>query len=340
MKIIRNILILVLILTVALAVYVGTRSPEFKFERSRLIDAPKSVLFNEVNSIENWKEFSPWINSKQETGSFNHSILDSTVPTYSWEHRDFGSGQLSILDSKRDSSIIQEYQSFSPIKYKASSRWTFKNYKDKTKVTWTLSGQKNFLAKLYTLINGSLEASQAKVLERGLSKLDSVAHRHMDVYTISIDGIVEHSGGYYLYKTTSCKEEQFIEKMSSMIPEVGAYALSNNISMAGRPFVIYHKRDEVNNALIFAACIPTTLKTTASEPAILTGQLAPFKAIKVTLNGNYTNLKEAWDTALNYAREHQFNISEEGPYLETYLLNADNSSNPAYWKTELFVPIN
>jgi effector-binding domain-containing protein len=131
----------------------------------------------------------------------------------------------------------------------------------------------------------------------------------------------------------------FKEKMQEMLPKVGAYALTNNITMAGKPFVIYHKWDPENNAVMFSCCIPTTSKIMATDADIITGQLEPFKAVKTVLKGNYENLQEAWDKTMTYIPEHNLELTETGPMLEVYLTDPMTTPNPADWVTEIFIAI-
>ena len=109
--------------------------------------------------------------------------------------------------------------------------------------------------------------------------------------------------------------------------------------MAGSSFVNYHKWDEANNAVIFSCCIPTTAQVITTESDILTGQLNPFKAVKTTLQGDYDNLKEAWDETFKYIENYKLVASESGPMLEVYLTKPERTPNPADWITEIYIAI-
>ena len=109
--------------------------------------------------------------------------------------------------------------------------------------------------------------------------------------------------------------------------------------MAGAPFVAYHKWDEENNAVMFSCCVPTTEKVITTDNNILTGQLQPFKAIKTTLNGDYSNLKEAWETATKYIKDNGLEEIHNLPVLEVYLTDPKSKPNPADWITEIYIPI-
>ena len=176
--------------------------------------------------------------------------------------------------------------------------------------------------------------------ERSLEKLDSIVVESTKQYNVEVNGVTQHSGGFYIYNTTSCKISEIESKMKDMLPQVGAYAMTHNITMAGPPFVYYHKWDEANDAAIFSCCVPTTAKViTADDSNILTGQLEPFKAVETTLTGDYSNLKEAWDKAMTYIPENELEFTENGPMLEVYVTDPMEQPNPANWVTKIFIAV-
>jgi effector-binding domain-containing protein len=128
--------------------------------------------------------------------------------------------------------------------------------------------------------------------------------------------------------------------MQETMPKVGAYAITHNISFSGSPFVLYHKWDEANDAVIFSTAIPTSTKIIAEEATILTGQMPAFKAVKTTLIGDYQNLKEAWETTMNYIEQNNLEMVEDGIMMESYLTDPASTPNPAKWQTEIYIQIN
>ena len=124
-----------------------------------------------------------------------------------------------------------------------------------------------------------------------------------------------------------------------MLPQVGAYSITHNVTMAGPPFILYHKWDEENDAMIFSCCVPTNSKIISDEPGILTGRLKSFRTVKTVLKGNYDNLKEAWDTTMTYISDNDLEMIEGGPMLETYITDPMSQTNPAKWVTEIYVAV-
>jgi hypothetical protein len=110
--------------------------------------------------------------------------------------------------------------------------------------------------------------------------------------------------------------------------------------MAGPPFVNYLKWDTVNNAVIFSNCVPTTSRVITTGSSILTGQMEPFRAVKIVLKGDHSNLKEAWEKAMAYIPEKGLGANVNGPNLEVYVTDPSNFPNPADWLTEIYIAIN
>ena len=129
--------------------------------------------------------------------------------------------------------------------------------------------------------------------------------------------------------------------MAEMLSKVGQYAMTNNIPMAGAPFVYFHKWDAKNDATIFSCCVPTPNQViTTTESGILTGQLEPFKAINTTLKGNYSNRKEAWDKTMKFIIDSHYEfIPENSPMLEVYQTDPMNAPNPADWITQIYIAV-
>lgn len=338
MKAFKYIIFLVLILIIGLAIYIAVQPNSFHVERTRTLQAPAPVVYNNISDFKNWEAWSSWIEAKPETKITLSDQTKGVGGSYSWEDED-GIGTMKTVSTIPNKSIIQEMQVADfPVN---EVRWNLKpNKNGTTEVTWSIEGKNMpFMFKAYTTAMGGMEKLIGPHYERGLELLDSVLVKEMKVYNISVKGITQHSGGFYLYNTTSCKMEDFKEKMAEMFPKIGGYALANNIKMAGSPFVIYHKWDEANNAVMFSCAIPTSSKFETTDPDVLTGQLDSFKAVKTVLNGDYENLKEAWDTTMTYIQTHNLEFSETGPMIETYLTDPMETPNPANWVTEIFIAV-
>lgn len=338
MKALKYILFLLLIFIIGAAIYVAVQPNSFEVERSKTIKAPLPVVYNNVIDFKNWEAWNAW---KEKDPNVVITLDEKTKGvggSYSWVDED-GSGTMKTVETTPNTSITQEMQ-FGDFP-KSDVKWTFTANEDgTTEVNWNISGKNlPFGFKAFSAFMGGMEKQIGPYYERGLEMLEEEIKKDMKRYSIKIEGVTQHGGGFYLYNTASCKMSDFDKKMQEMLPKVGGYAIANNIRMAGAPFVIYHKWDEANDAVMFSCAIPTTSKITTNESEILTGQLESFKAVKATLYGDYKNLKETWDSAMKYATDNNLEVIENGPMLEVYLTDPTSQSNPANWITEVYIAV-
>ncbi|WP_282123954.1 SRPBCC family protein [Algibacter mikhailovii] len=339
MKAFKYFIFLLLIVFIGLAIFIAVQPNEFSFSRSRVIKAPKSMLYKKVNDFKNWPDFSPWIEQEPEAILTYGEKSFGVDGNYSWNGEVLGEGKMTTIAVEKNKSISQHITFIKPFESQSDINWTFEDTEGGVNVTWAMKGKQDFMTKMYTTFAGSIEENTAPDFDRGLFKLDSIVHADLKVFSIKVNGVTEHGGGFYLYNTTSCKISDLSDRMQEMMPKVINYALSNNIQLAGSPFVNYHKWDEANNAVMFSSCVPTTEKVVSNEPDILTGQLNPFKAIKTTLKGDYINLKAAWDTTMKYIPEIGLEFEETGPNIESYPTDPNNTPNPADWITEIYIAV-
>ena len=339
MKAIKYILFLLLILFIGFAIYVAVQPNDFKFNRSKIIKAPTPVVYDLVNDFKEWPRFSPWIEQDTNAVLTYEDKTSGVGAGYSWEGEILGIGNAKTVDVLNNKSISQHIEFVKPFESNSNINWTFEPTQDGTKVTWSMDGKQDFMTKMYVAFSGSIEETTGPDFERGLFKLDSIVQADMRKYSVTVEGITQHSGGFYLYNTTSCKIEDLEQKKQEMMPIVGGYAISNNITMGGTPFVLYHKWDIENNTVMFSCCVPTTSKIEASNPNILTGQLKPFKAVKTVLKGDYSNSEEAWNTAMDFIKDNNLKEPLTGPVLESYLTDPKSTPNPADWVTEIYLAV-
>lgn len=339
MKVFKYLAFLLLIAIIGTSIYISVQPNTFEVSRTRTIKAPTEVVYDNVIDFKNWVDWSAWIEENPDMKITLPNQTKGVGGSYTWEDKD-GLGTMKTTETIINAFIVQEMQIANFPSSKVT--WTFKpNKNGTTDVTWTISGKDlPFGFKAYSIFTGGMDKQIGPYYERSLEKLELSVLEAMKQYNITVNGVTNHSGGYYLYNTTSCKISELETKMQQMLPKVSNYAIKNHVTIAGNPFISYLKWDEPNNAVIFSSCIPTTEQViTAEGDEILTGKFESFKAIKTTLKGNYSHLKEAWETTKKYIPKHGFEFAEDGPMLETYVVTPAKTSNPANLVTEIYIAI-
>ncbi|MFZ0489953.1 MAG: GyrI-like domain-containing protein [Salegentibacter sp.] len=343
MKIIKYVLFLLLILIIAGSIYVATKDGDYQIERTEVMKAPREVVFNEVNNYQTWGTWDPWAREADDMVMNFEEKTSGENSGYSWQSESMGDGSIHTVEATPFSSIHQKL-SFETSFGKSTSDvyWNFEQISnDSTKVTWGMKGDQSFMEKLaFTLKDQSLTEMVQPMLEKGLNNLEEEISKKMEVYSINVDGVIQHGGGYYMYTTTASKISQVTQKMRKMKAEVSSYMEQNNIEKNGSAFVLYNEWNERSNNAIFSVGIFTPSEViTPAESEILTGFLPNQKVLKTTLKGDFDNLKEAWDKAYSYIQENELQVNEDGRPFEVHVTDPEKEPNPANWITQIYIPV-
>lgn len=341
MRIFKYLFFLVLILFIAGSIYVATKDGDFSAESSRNIKAPAPLLYREIADLSNWQTWKGW--STRE--GINLELSDNTSgegAQISWKADNMRNGKIITTSAIPNLKLEQEVIIKTPTGQATGNiTWTLEPNNGHTKVTWNLSGSQTFKEKLaFTLQDEGMTEIFQPIFEESLKNIEENVIRKMEIYSINVDGVTEHGGGYYMYMTTAAKLGEVNTRALEMIDQVSLYMQKNNISISGKPFVIYNQRDERSGTTIFSAAVPTPSQViTPSGSNVLNGLLRPQKAIKTTLKGNRKNAAEAWEATYRYMEENELQVDQQGQPFEIYLTNPAEVDNPAQWITEVYIPV-
>ena len=327
---------------IAGSIYIATKDGDYQVEETKVITAPVEMVFQEVNELKNWENWEPWSAEANDMIIEYGAKTSGDSATYSWKSESAGDGKIKTIAAKPYSEIEQEITFKTSFGESTSDvYWEFKEIENGTEVTWGIKGHQSFMEKLaFTFQEQSISEMMRPKFQKGLNNMESVILNKMDKYTINVDGVIQHGGGYYMYTTTASKISQVDEKMASMFTEVSNYMDENGIEKNGNPFVLYNDWNETSGTAIFSAGIFTSSEViTPAESEILNGFIPNQKVLKTTLKGDYKNLKEAWDTAYKYIAENDLEVIEDAQNFEVHLTSPDQVANPAKWITHLYIPV-
>jgi effector-binding domain-containing protein len=338
MKALKYILFLLLIFFIGMAIYIAIQPNEFEVSRTRTINAPAPVIYNNVIDFKNWEAWSSWVEADPDMKIMLSNQTKGVDGSYSWEDKD-GIGTMTTIEATPYQSIQQKMQ-FADFPPSAVS-WEFKPNEDgTTDATWTISGKDlPFGFKAYATLTGGMEKQIAPHYERSLEKLDSIVQESMKVYSINIDGETEYGGGFYMYKTTSATNANISQLIGKQFGEIMGYMAQNQVVANGMPFTIYNEMNNENGSVIMSNAIPVRDRVNVdSASEVLCGYIPKTKVLKTTLKGNYTNLPKAWEAAMAHIAKSGFEQSNLNPF-EIYTNDPGNFPNPADWVTEIYIPI-
>ena len=336
MKILKYIFLLLLLSFISFSVFIATQKGSFTIERSKIIQTSKANLYNYVNDYQNWGDYMDFMlvdNSIKP--SFTKTTIGKGAKCY-WDGNE-GKGSVQTYSVKENESISQKMDLDGS---KFNTTWIFKDTLGGTKVTLKTNGELSFSYKIYTALHGGANRIIGGLFERSLDNLDKRLDYEINTYQIKVIGLVQKLGSPYLKQSFTSKISSVVKNSRIVFPKIITFCKQNNIELNGKPFIIYHTYDEKSGLAKISLCVPIKEAIMTSEGSdIMSDELDSFTAIKTTLNGDYSHLKEALKKSKNYINQKVITPDSKISHLEVYTINKSDVKNPSKWKTELYFPV-
>lgn len=336
MRILKYIFLLLLLSIVALSIFIATQKGNFSIERSKIINSPKSAVFNYVNDYRNWADFGFWTSEDPKMKIVYPQVTVGKGASYSWEGKD-GPGEMRTLFVKENDSIAQK------MNYNGTSSsvfWSFKDTVGGTKVTWKTTGEMSFLFKVYTALNGGVDKVIGTMYEKSLANLDKSLDYEINTFSVKVNGLVKKPQSFYLAQTFTSELSKINKNTKIVIPTIIAFCEENEIDVSGKPFVIYHTYDVVKGLAKISICVPIKKEIFISYGSdMVSGKLEASEGVKTTLTGDYSHIKDGYDKALAFLNKNQLTQDPLISHIEIYSIGKNEMKNPSKWVTEVYIPV-
>jgi hypothetical protein len=148
-----KILIAVVIVVLGLAAFVATRPAEFRVTRTASFAAPAPAVFAQVNELRKWEAWSPWAKKDPQMKQSYEGPAAGAGAVTSWVgNKDVGEGRMTIVESRPAELVRFKLEFFKPFAATNSAEFTFKEQGGRTAVSWSMSGQNNFVGKAMSVV--------------------------------------------------------------------------------------------------------------------------------------------------------------------------------------------
>lgn len=335
MRILKYLFLLLLLSLVALSIFIATQKGEFTVEKSKIINSPRASVFSYTNDLKNWKD---WNSLAVEDSRITVNYSNKTIGTggfCNWNGTD-GSGELKTTGTKENDSIVQT-MSFNG--NSAAIVIRFKDTLGKTKVTWKAKGQMSFLFKVKTIFDGGAKRILGNIFEKSLANLDKKLDYEINTYNVNIKGVVKKLETFYLAQTFTSEFSNVVKNSSIVFSKITTFCNNNNITIHGKPFVIYHTYDTTKKLTKISICIPIKKSIFITEGSeISSDTLRSFEAVKTTLTGDYSHRDQALNKTVEYFSKNNLKTNPTFSHLEVYSIGKNEINNPSHWKTEIYFP--
>ena len=156
---------------------VAMQPSDFKVERTATVHAPAPVAFAQVNDFQNWRAWSPWEKVDPALKRQYEGPKAGTGAVYAWQgNKEVGEGRMTIVESRPGELVRIKLEFFKPFAATNTAEFSFKPSGDGTAVTWTMTGQNNFLAKAMCLFV-NMDRMVGGMFEQGLAQMKTGVER-------------------------------------------------------------------------------------------------------------------------------------------------------------------
>ena len=154
---------------------VAMQPSDFRVARTAVIAAPAPAVFAQVNDYRNWKAWSPYEKLDPAMKKTYEGAAAGTGAIYTWAgNSQAGEGRATITESRPSELIRIKLEFLKPFAATNTAEFTFKPEGDRTAVTWSLTGTRNFMFKAVCLFM-NMDRMVGGQFEEGLAQLKSVA---------------------------------------------------------------------------------------------------------------------------------------------------------------------
>lgn len=148
------------------------KSPEFRVERSRVIDAPADRIFPYFSNPRKFNEWNPWVKMDPEA-TYTFSGEEVGVGAVAeWDGAKVGKGSATITELRPNERIVQRMDWFEPMEGVSAVEFTFSPVDGgRTKVTWAMYGTNDSLPSKLISLFMDCESICGPEFEKGLAEV-------------------------------------------------------------------------------------------------------------------------------------------------------------------------
>ncbi len=332
MKLFKNIVIGLLALIITLGVIAFILPSKVHIERSINIKAPKEVVFDQVNNLQNWEKWSPWqhIDTAMDLKYFGNEKGEGAGFEWKSDQSNVGCGSVTIFASKPYDSIYAEIDFLS--KGKGNLYYLFKKSDSGTKVKWIFELNLGYNP-ITRYIGLFMNKRIGKNFENGLDSLKQVAENISTRHQL-ITKEIKVLAFTYIGIREKIKPVELGQKMGINFKELKMFIEKNKLKMTNVAFSIYYSftKDEVE----YEAGIPVE-KCKTGNNKIKIGQMKACKAIVTDYYGPYSGLGKEYEVIEKWIVDNKKKIS--GLPFEMYITGPITEKDSTKWLTKIYYPV-
>ena len=325
------IIILVVILLLAIA-FMALSPRKMTFDTSTTIKAPAHMVYNMVNNLEKWKEWSP---VKDLDPDAMHSYSDNTVgpgAKWTWKGNEHvGEGTREIIAATEGESISTRIE-FHGWDKESHGQWAFIPDGKKTKVEWKFEGGDTAFP--FRPFNVLMKGGYKKTYKQGLATLKELVEKRAKekVYNgFKVEELLMDKK-YYLINRQKVKLENIQQFYAQNLGALFMKAQQAKLEMDGMPSGLFWSMNENSSTMDMAAGIPVKDEANVEGAQMLS--LPENRVLQIEYFGDYAGVSKAHNAMEDYLKD--YNLFLNYPVIEEYITDPGQEKDPSKWLTKVY----
>lgn len=336
MKFFKRVVIITLFISIIVFLISLFLPSSLNIKRSVIIDADQEIIFNQVNDLKKWKNWSPW--AAKDPSIYNNKNAFSGPPLgagaiFNWESKneEVGKGNLKIISSEKYQAI-ETVVNFGMGPEKGN--WNFTEIDEGIETTWgiTIDFGFNPISKFFGLF---IEGSIAPDFELGLNKLKAVAENLPKIKRVQVSKKHITEQEWFLAIRDTINQQEMNNIHGKLYAKIAQYMDKNNLKSASAPLTIYHFWSD--SLIDIEVGIPINDSVVVTHPEIILNNIDTGNVVTAIHYGPYERLPETYFGINEWMRKDSVSIT--GPPWEVYLTDPAEEPNREKWETAIFFPI-
>ncbi len=332
LKIFFFFLLSVLAVTAVLSLLMPTHQ---KVVRSITINAPASVIYQQLIKLENFNKYNVW-SQRDSSAKFTMTGTDGTVGAgSSWAGNPeiSGEGKIEITVLEENRKIAHHISFIKPRKAKAESAFTLQESNGKTTVIWNFELATPRPWNIFNLFY-SLDKKMGKDFEEGLTILKTA---------------IEKMNGTAAMKSYTVEQMNFPATTFAAVRQVVKWSDLTSFYMQHYPVLfeeiqkanaspggtcsLFYSWDEKNQQTDVAAAVPVSADFKSNNSIVQTIHIPASKAVYVNYYGSYDKLPDTYASIRKYIADNK--LEEVSISIEQYLVDPSKEKDSSKWLTKV-----
>ena len=289
MKFLKWLLIIVVVIVGIIAIYGVTQPAQMTVKESIEINAPTSVVFDEIENFESWGQWSAWDKMDTAMQQAYEGEPGAVGHKNSWVSKNMavGIGSQEIIEV-RDNEFMKVKMFFNGSIDENLASFTLTENDGKTTVVWDMLGAETpFYARIMNTIFKPMIVQSYKT---SLADLKTVVEsKPVEVPNPLNLEIVEVESQPIISILDSCSVDEMTTKMKELYTELGVYMGMNGIESGSNSLSYYYTYSPEKVVFEPAFTVSEVIET---EGRIQSRNTPAGKALKAVYVGDYEGLTE------------------------------------------------